>query len=130
MLRLVLSLFLCTNTVMGMIIPESKDCPANYREIMPQEFLHCAKLASEEKFNEAIAALKEKHIGKKYFKADEICNDLVKTFISSKEKYTLMKEELDPRFTVKDFIYEDLLRYFWWDHYYLVYEGLIKELYI
>jgi hypothetical protein len=110
------------------ITPESLslDNPSNYREIMPQEFIQCAKLALEEKFDEGIDILKKIHKENKYFDAEQILLDLKEVYSSANKKFSDHQSALDPKFTIKDFIYEDLLRYFWWSHYYPVYEGLNK----
>ena len=117
-----------TSEHVELITPESLslDNPSNYREIMPKEFIRCAQLASEEKFNEGIECIKNIN-NKKHCSNEKIRSDLEEVYTSANKKFSKHQKSLDPRFTIKDFIYEDLLRYFWWSHYYPVYEGLVQE---
>lgn len=136
MLRLILLLVLYTNAVIGMTLNEySGDCPPNYREIMPPEFIDCAKLSADQKFDEGLEILKKVHGSNKYFNANKICDALKCVYKSATEKFNShdisfgdKKYSLDINITEKDFIYENLLRYFWWNHYYPLYEGLSSEI--
>jgi hypothetical protein len=109
----------------------SGDCPPNYRELMPTEFIECAKLAAEQKFDEGLECIK--NVGsEKYYSNKKIHEDLKKTYNFAVEEFNSpdrnfngIKYALDSSITLKDFLYENVLLYFWWNHYYPIYEGLI-----
>jgi hypothetical protein len=137
LLVLVLSLYI--EMVRAMVIPEDRgeakgvitlesingDMPPNFETIMDKDYIDLAKLALEGKFKEVREFFVTPDEESKE-SAEMICCTLRKIYDSSFKEYIAKKELLNPQLSVKDFVYNDLLRYFWWNYYYPVYEGLIE----
>ena len=125
MLRLSLLLFLWFNMVGAMTLEDMNgDVPPNFAEIMPKEYVEFAVLGSERNFDgviEYLVRLNEKNRGY----AEEFSSKLKEVYSASKKEYTEKRDFLDSSLTEKGFMYNQFLRYFWWSHYYPVYEGLI-----
>jgi hypothetical protein len=132
-MRLFALLFFCTGIVMATkdtIEDLNRDMPYNFQEIMPSDLIQCSQLAAEKKFDDGILVLKQadKNSDTKAQIYSQIYLDLQEVYTSAKEYFETQRDTLDDNITKKNFIYNQLLRYFWWSHYYPVYEGLIDDI--
>lgn len=110
------------------------ECPRNCEDLMPSEFMRCAKLASEEKFQEGADVLCKSYENYKksnnipgilyyprvnipLFNTKDVCDFLETRF--HKNKACILKNEsiLDPHYQLKDYIYVCILQDLWSDYF-------------
>jgi hypothetical protein len=120
MLRLIMTLFLCANTVTAMkkitIESQNNDMPCNFKELMPYPFVHSAELAAEGKFDEIIKYWIELNKENKSA-GEEFCSDLKEVYTKTKNGFNAHRDKYDDSVTEEKQIHNNMLRYFWHRHY-------------
>ena len=116
--RLIVILFLYVNTAAAMITPQqlNEQFQTNFREIMPEKLKRCVKLMCDEDFNDSEKKFKEYLSEDPELKNADIKVDLSDLYFSTKDRFIKKRDLLAPQFPLKDYIYEELLGYFWWNH--------------
>ena len=133
---LCLVMLMCVNMTNAMTLDEySSECHPNWRTSMGAEFIECAQLALDQKFEEGVEALRKVHGNNPYFNADKICHALGDVYDYARNEFNepvkvFNGEEysLDPSITERDFIYENLLRHFWINYYWALAEGIFDQI--
>jgi len=123
----ILALLLClyTNPGEAMTLENiNGDMPPNVTKILPIEYIKITELASEQKFDEASI------YAEKYFsnlnkenkgKEKEFYLEFERFYKKSEKEYAEDQQFLHESIAKKDFIYNQFIRYFWWEYYYYTY---------
>lgn len=99
------------------IVPKdiNADLPANYKEIIGDELLECARFISENNIQDAVN-MAEKYYNKAGLKwSGKELKATKREFKNLYDQFSKVFASPIAPFSTKDYIFEDCLNYFWWN---------------